>query len=486
MNLLRQLRFNASRLSPARTSSILAIALDGQRIDGAVVRRNNGTVTVVRAFSFSLSLDLLRDEPTLVGRELRNHLDAAGIRERRCLVGLPLSWSLTLTTPLPDLPETDLASYLEIAAERGFPYHPAALIVNRSQYLIAPGNTAATLVAVPRDHLVRLETALRAAQLRPTSFSFGITALEPADAAIEEGVVALYPFETRVALQITANHGIVALRTIEDAFERDGVQSRLLLDHVLRELRITLGQLPHPIRATVQQLKVIGNSQTAGELFGQLLPRLAELGLRAELHPHFRPGTFKFHLPPQLEITPALALALRHLDEKPPAFEFLPPKISSWHQLQTRYPAGKFAYAGAAAGAVAILVIVAFLVQQWQLGRAQSRWNSIESQVTQLESMQRDIQTYRPWFQKSLLNLNILRSLTESFPEHGSVTAKTIEIRNGTVVCTGTAIDNISFLATLDRLRASDTIASLQVGQIRGSAPLQFTISFQWTAGGRR
>jgi hypothetical protein len=485
MNLLPRLHLNPLRLAPARASAVLSLAFDGPRVDGVVVRRVNGTVAVPRVFSFSLSLDLLKDDPALVGRELRKHLEAAGVRERRCIVGLPLPWGLTLTTPIPDLPEPDLASYLAIAAERGFPYHPDALIVRLSQYQIAPANAAATLVAVPREHVVRLETALRAAQLRPLGFSFGITSLQPPDADAGNGVMALCPGESRIALQITVNRGIVALRTIEDAFERNGVEHSLLLDHVLRELRITLGQLPPPIRGTVKTLRVIGNNQTAHELFTQLVPRLSELELRADRLAHFHPGTFEFQLPANLEASLPLGMALRHLDGNPQALEFLPPKISAWQRFQTHYPSGKLAYAGAAAGAAAALALAASLVQHWQLVRAQARWNNIESQVTLLESMQRDIQTYKPWFDDSLPSLNVLRCLTENFPEQGSVTAKTVEIRNDTVVCTGTAADNNSFLAMLDRLRASETVASLQVGQIRGSAPLQFTINFQWTDGGR-
>ena len=47
-------------------------------------------------FSVSLSLDPLTADPELVGREIRNHLDAAGVRERHCIVAVPLKWALIL------------------------------------------------------------------------------------------------------------------------------------------------------------------------------------------------------------------------------------------------------------------------------------------------------------------------------------------------------------------------------------------------------
>ena len=71
---------------------------------------------VQQPFSVSLSLDPLTNDPELVGREIRNHLDAAGVRERHCIVGLPLKWALTTHIEVPELPEADIA---ELPANRG-------------------------------------------------------------------------------------------------------------------------------------------------------------------------------------------------------------------------------------------------------------------------------------------------------------------------------------------------------------------------------
>src|SRR5947208_13353048 len=73
---------NLNKLKRQRLSSLLGIALDGSRLDGLVVRRTNGSLEVQQSFSVSLSLDPLTADAELVGREIRNHLDAAGIRER--------------------------------------------------------------------------------------------------------------------------------------------------------------------------------------------------------------------------------------------------------------------------------------------------------------------------------------------------------------------------------------------------------------------
>src|SRR5262249_8869557 len=95
-------------------SSLLGLTLDGHRLEGVVARKLDGSVRLQNSVAASLQLNLLTDAPELVGREIRNHLDKAGIRERQCAVCIPLEWALTLHVPLPDLPALDLESFLNI------------------------------------------------------------------------------------------------------------------------------------------------------------------------------------------------------------------------------------------------------------------------------------------------------------------------------------------------------------------------------------
>jgi hypothetical protein len=133
---------------------------------------------------------------------------------------------------------------------------------------------------------------------------------------------------------------------------------------------------------------------------------------------------------------------------------------------------------------VALLVVGAFLVQQWQLSRLQSQWTAMEPKVKELENMQQQIRKFRPWFDASFRNLSILRKLTEAFPEDGAVSAKTVEIRNlASVTCSGTARNNQALLQMRDKLSAAEGIREVHIEQTRGSAPLQFTFNFHWGEG---
>ena len=148
-------------LNKKHPSSILGLSLDGSRLEGVVLRRTNGSVVIQKTFSVSLSLDPLTNDAELVGQEIRNHLEKAGIRERRCAVCVPLNWALTVQTKLPELAEADVASFLQIEAERGFPYGPDALLISTSRFQSPAGEQYATQVAVSRDHVSRLERPSR-------------------------------------------------------------------------------------------------------------------------------------------------------------------------------------------------------------------------------------------------------------------------------------------------------------------------------------
>ena len=90
--------FLAKRRTP---STLLGLTLNGSRLEGVVLRRTNGSLQVQQTLSVALTLNPLNGDPELVGREIRNHLEQAGIRQRRCIVCVPLSWVLTLPIKMP-------------------------------------------------------------------------------------------------------------------------------------------------------------------------------------------------------------------------------------------------------------------------------------------------------------------------------------------------------------------------------------------------
>ncbi len=468
-----------------RLTSILGLTLDGSRLEGVVLRRTNGTLQLQQAFAVTLSLDLLTNDPELVGREIRNHLDAAGIRERDCVVGLPLKWALTTHVVLPELPEADVASFLQIEAERGFPSDVSTLHLGNSRCHVAPAKPQELLVGMPRNHLAVLERVLHTAKLRPVSFSLGITALQPPAASHSGGVLALAIGETHVALQVTAGGGVAALRALEGTLEVEAGRRVLHAGIVAREVRITLGQLPPEVRQALRAVRIFGPRDLAQHLADEMELRLASLGLKAETVARYAPQEFGVALAADPAVSPALSLAAHVLTGQPPAFEFLPPRVSPWQQLATRYASGPWRTALTAAGAAALVVGGLFFYQQCQLWNLKAQWARIAPTVAQLENVSKQINQYRPWEDETVRGLTLLRCLTQAFPEDGSVTAKTVEIRDlKSVVCTGTARNYQALLQTVQRLRALPQVRDANLGPTRGQSPsLQFSFTFAWKEG---
>ena len=471
-------------LKRQKLSGLLGLTFDGSRLEGVMLRRTNGSLQVLQTFSATLALDPLTAAPELVGREIRNHLNAAGVRERHCVVGVPLKWALTTHTKLPELPEADLASFLQIEAERSFPCDVATLLLATSRCQLG-AEKHATLVGIPRTHLETLERVLAAAQLKPVSFSLGLTALQRADTEASNGVLALTIGESLVGLQVTCGGGVAALRSLDGALALEGGQRRLVPDLIARETRITLGQLPADFRAAVRRVRIFGPRDLAQQLADEIQLRLESMDLSVEVVLGYAAGEFGVQLPATTSVSSAFSLAAAWLAGQPARFEFLPPKITAWEQVSQKYAAGKLRTVGVAAAGIVALIAGLFLFQQIQLWRLRAEWARMQTLVHELETSQERIRQFRPWFDDSVRGLTILRQLTQAFPEDGAVTAKTVEIRDlNTITCSGTARDNAALLKTLGSLRDAGSVADLKVNQIRGTSPMQFTFDFHWVEGG--
>ena len=135
--------------------------------------------------------------------------------------------------------------------------------------------------------------------------------------------------------------------------------------------------------------------------------------------------------------------------------------------------------------AVALVLGGVFGYQQVQLAHLRSQWTHMAKPVGELQTISDNIRQYRSWNDRSFKNLSLLRQLSLAFPEDGSVTAKNIEVRDGsTVTCSGTARDYAALLAMQAKLRAAEGVTGLKLEQVRGKAPMQFVFGFTFNNGG--
>jgi hypothetical protein len=458
-------------------NSVLGLTLsDGQLRACHVTRTRNG-LEVVKTASATMTLDLLHPEAELVGREIKNHLDAAGIREHRCVVGLPPRWVMSQHTKVPaGMSPEDTASFLEIEAEKGFPVDLAQLQIANS-FQETPDGRIVTQLAVRREQLDQLGTVLKAAGLKPVSFSLGLAMLPQAQPAAGAGrmLVAIEP--AGVSLLVAAGGGIAAFRTCESSIESEAGEKLVNGAAVARDLRITLEQVPAEVRDQVRELFLSGEAT----MVRQLAEKLGDWARAAGL------AITRGDLPEKnLAAEMAEQLATRWLEGGAPALEFLPPRPSRWEVLMARYNSRRLATAGFALAGAAVIALLAFGWHEFRLFSLRSQWSGMQTQVTALDAVQARIREFRPFYDTSFRSLSITKVVTECFPDNGAVTAKSFEIRAGSVVTiNGTARDNAALLRVQDALHKAKEVQALKVEQIRGTAartPMQFTLTFRWNS----
>ena len=466
-----------------RPSTVLALSFDGSQMDGVVLRRN-GAIQFLQSFSATLTLDPLTADPELVGREIRNHLDTANIRERNCVVCVPLKWALTAHTEIPEMPEADVPEFLQIEAERGFHADAATMYFASSQYALG-GKKQAALVGVPRNHVETIEKVLRVAKLKPLSFSIGMTTLQPPAADRSNCVLALVVGESSVGLQITCGGGIAALRALEGTVEVAGGRRVLHADVVVREARITFGQLPAELRDKVRTVRIFGPRDLAQQLADELELKLEQLALKIEVVKAYAPAEFGMEIPSDAAVSAAFSFGAEYLAGRPTFIEFLPPKVPAWKQYAEKYGTGRTRKAIALAAAVVVILLALFLYQEIQLVKWESQWKQMSAEVGQLNIIKDKIDKFQPWADKNVTGLTILKQIATGFPQSGEVTVKSLEIRDlNTVVCSGVARSMPSLTQTQAQLRRTPGIAGVSLVSSRGHAPsLQFTLNIQYNAG---
>jgi hypothetical protein len=474
---------NPAPRAKRRLNSLLGLAFDGQTVRGAVVQRTAGGVEISKPFTSSLTIDLLGGDAELASRELLNLLEAGEIRERRCSVALPLKWVLAARSQIPELPDADAASMLQIEAESAFPCDVDTLQIAASKGTPKGGEQSVMLVAVPLSHVEKLGAVLKAAGLTPVSYSLGVAAMQPPGAT---GELTIAAGDDRVDLQVTAAGGIVALRALDGVTETEDSAPVLQSDRVAREARITLAQLPPALSDSVKQIFVYGAPAKAARLVDELRARFEPSGATIRWVRTCGEMSNPSALPAGSIPSPETCLAARILESGRSGLELLPPRISPLQRFVAKYSNSGLKTAGLAAAAAALLVGLLFSFQQWQLSHWRSEWSKIAAKSQDLEELSALRKKFRPWHDRSFACLSILKELTKTFPEDGSVTARTLEIRElDMVTCSGTARDNASLLSTMERLRADPRVSDLTYEQIRGKTPAQFTFNLRWIPGGR-
>lgn len=463
---------------------VLVLELGRRSLQATEVRRGSGGQCAFRhGLPATLALDPWTADPALVGREIQNLLSAATMKPGACIICLPAEQFLMHSLALPDLSEPDIPGFLALEAERAFPFAPEDLVIATSRAELPGGGRQATLVALLASHARRLDTIARQAGLRLVRITLGATALLKHGLSEPQAVLAVA--DTGPVLAIAAGGGLLALRALDDT-RGAAVEPGSNPATAMRELRITLARLPEPVRRTLTILEVFAFPQLAPALRTSLSIELQSLGLSSRVVGIGSDGSIT--AADEAQHPPAAALAGQGwINGEPPALEFLAPRVNRMQQLTRRYMArGLMWRVGGAVALVAFLTLLAIGWQSWRLARLEARWAAIQSRVAAAEDLQERIRAYRPWFDDTIQTLTIARALTSTFPENGDVWARSLEMQEllERVVCSGYARSEAAALRVHDELLKTEGVEDLKISQLRGTDPIQFSLSYRWNAGG--
>jgi hypothetical protein len=271
-----------------------------------------------------------------------------------------------------------------------------------------------------------------------------------------------------VDVVIAAGGGIVSLRSLPLLPADAKARTSFDVEGIGREIRLTLGRLPNDIRSQIQQARFTGPETSASELFEGTREPLDRLGIRSFAPDLDAPGT-------------AVGAARRHLMGEPLPFEFVPPQAHRWQAVIKRFDTQRRRWLIIAGLALIVLPVLAYSLRAHQERRLESEWTRIQPVVAELEVVQANIRQFRSWFDTTPRSLLIFEGLVSAFPETGDVWAKTIEFREGgRLACAGLARDQDAWMDFLARLRGRPEFSDVQVQQVRGEDPVQFTFTCTW------
>ena len=236
-----------------RLHALLGMAFDADHVHVVAVSRAKDRLAAGKSVDAALTLPLTNSDPASVGREIRALLDAADIRERNCVVSLPPQWIMTHAVRVPmKLSGPDLDGFLQIEAEKGFPYDPHELQIARAVSQSSAGDWV-TLFGVRRTQLEHLNTVMTAAGLQPVSYTLGLPALADTIPPAGRGRITVVTAGGITTMALAAGGGLMAFRT---SASREAAA-------VVRELRITLEQIPAELRGELHDVWLAGDGSFA-------------------------------------------------------------------------------------------------------------------------------------------------------------------------------------------------------------------------------
>ena len=458
------------------SQKVLGIALEADRAMLAeVAPAGGGKMRLAAAAEFMFPAGIGMDQPAALGNALGRFLRQHGFSRRRVVIGLSARNLVTRRCTLPPADLDMTLAGLRLQSEGAFSSQAAELVVDYFGALRGSAAAEGLLVATSRALVQQCRTLTDSARLRLaalTAATHTLAALTGAPAA--NGLVVnagasgtdIYLSRGGVPAELRYAGSGAGEKPAADTLAAD--IRRSLLAHGAAAANSTAwsvavwdgGVERDPIGAALQQR--LGLNVT--------LPALQNVltGCTAEMQ----------------RFAPAAAVALAAGAGALPV-DFLHSRLAP---PRVKAPRRRIAWAAALAATV-LLVVVAALYnlhrRQVNLTAMQVHLITIKPEVKQAKKAMTRLTFARRWHTGVPQLLNSFRSLTDAFPDSGSIYATSLNLRRGgRGQLTGKAGSEAQVLELRDSMHKSKEFTSISVRDVRQvglhARHYDFTISFQF------
>ena len=168
-----------------KTSSLFVLTWGQETIHVAQATAYGDRYRIQRSVTFTVPEGLDLERPEVLGRTLLTFLRQEHLHSRHAVVGVPSKWLVAKPVTIPPTSKENLRGLLEIQAEQVFSLGVQELVYDYSGSVHPDQSSTVLLVAMQRQRLEQIKTAVRAAHLN----LLGVLPSAAATGAVADGAI---------------------------------------------------------------------------------------------------------------------------------------------------------------------------------------------------------------------------------------------------------------------------------------------------------
>lgn len=457
---------------------VTGLALEQGRIVAAEVESRGGRYALSRAAEWAFPDGLSWQEPRELGERLGEWLREEGFG-LRAVVGLPARWLVTATHQVPPVEEGALPDLLRLAAERAFSLPAEDMVYDHASAPPAGEAGPALLVGATRDRMEAVASAAEAAGLKlgAVTSTGAVLALASADGA--DTVTAHLGPEGLEGARVTDGR-VRSLRHVPPPSSdraRSGAALQLAIRSVLTGAEPASGDGPE----RVDLYDAVGLGPDVVRHAG------AALGVEFTRDPSPSVQDLDAAETGPARAAPAAALAVGGFERDRLPFDLTEPRLARRRDGRWRRWGLRAVLAVAALVALAAGVLLDRAARRREIAELEQKLEELEPSIKAAENVVETVETARGWYDRRPALLDCLVSITEAFPEEGSLWATSLALREDMRgVLSGKSAGERAVLDVLDGMKASgrfDEVRLLYLRETRGGAG-ESAFAIDFTHGG--